>query len=462
MHVKRPGPVLVALALFATACASVPTPQARPGKPSAAKPPAAAAVKQRAAALDAEEFRKALEESYETIVARSTTPAPIVDADASLSMPMPDHRTIQGAVSYFSTDLQASIQDSLYRSSRYKSMIVKVLDEYRLPRGLAYLPVIESAYIPTLTSRAGARGMWQFMPPTAREYGMRVDWWVDERCDPEISTRAAARFLRDLYREFGDWSLVLAAYNAGPGRVRRALAESNSTTFWDLLEKTAVPRETRGYVPTFYATLHIVSDPATYGFALVEDEEAELDQLAVDGPVTLAYVATAAGVDEAELEDLNPAFRRGLLPPGRTAIRMPKGTASRIADRAARLRDEDPSLPVAMMTVRKGDSLERIAKRLKVPVTDLLSMNGRKKNDLRPGDSIYLPVRQEEVSALRQPVDRYYSVRKGDTLFAIARAHGLTVDELRDLNDLTKNHVLHPGDRLRISLGTATLAGGGS
>ena len=180
-------------------------------------------------------------------------------------MNVPDHRSIRGALNYFSTDLHDSIQLSLLRSARYKKLIDATLDQYHLPHGLAYLPVIESAYVANLTSRAGAHGIWQFMPATAREYGLRVDWWVDERADPVKSTRAAAGYLRDLYNRFGDWSLALAAYNAGPGRVQRALTETGARSFWELQDLNAVPKETRGYVPTFFATLLIVSEPSTTG-----------------------------------------------------------------------------------------------------------------------------------------------------------------------------------------------------
>ena len=180
-------------------------------------------------------------------------------------------------MSLFSSTLKSDIQTYLTRSARYKKMIERTLTEAGLPKGLAYLPVIESGYSMTMTSRAGARGMWQFMSDTAREYGLRVDWWVDERADPERSTRAAATYLRDLYRQFNDWPLALAAYNAGPGRIRRAMESTGATTFWELLDEAAVPKETRGYVPTFFATLTIASDPTTYGFRLGQPDRHPAD-----------------------------------------------------------------------------------------------------------------------------------------------------------------------------------------
>lgn len=211
-----------------------------------------------------------------TLTAGKTAAAarPAQPPPASPDIGIPDHRSVFAALAYFTNELRPDIQESLLRSARYKKMIDAALDAHQLPKALAYLPVIESAYVPTLTSRAGAHGMWQFMPQTAREYGLRVNRKVDERTDPELSTRAAAAYLKDLYREFGDWPLALAAYNAGPARIHRAMEETCATTFWELLERRAVPRETRGYVPTFFATIIIAADPAAYGFRI----EAPVDE----------------------------------------------------------------------------------------------------------------------------------------------------------------------------------------
>src|SRR4051794_30100743 len=292
---------LLLLAMLAAACGTAPPP-----KPIAAPRPQSSVLSPQSS-----EYRKALEDAYSQILVRehAPVPAPRVDVEAAASIPIPEHKTIRGALAYFTTDLKPSIQESLLRSAKYKKLIDGALDEAKLPKGLAYLPVIESAYMPTLTSRAGAHGIWQFMPDTAREYGLRVDWWVDERADPERSTRAAVTYLRDLYKQFNDWPLTLAAYNCGPGRIKRALNETSATTFWELLENAAVPRETRGYVPTFFATLIIASDPGTYGFKLGEsnwtDDSTRVD---VDGPLALKTIAEAAGVDEAVLRELNPAL----------------------------------------------------------------------------------------------------------------------------------------------------------
>jgi membrane-bound lytic murein transglycosylase D len=445
------GAVLL-LSIGSIACSTAPAP-----KPVAAPLPVSV--------LEPSPLESELQAARAAIAARESAPpaaAPRVDLEAAASIPIPVHPSIDSAVRLFTRDLKPSIQESLIRSAKYKKLIDQALGELDLPKGLAYLPVIESAYLPTLTSRAGAHGIWQFMPDTAREYGLRVDWWVDERADPERSTRAAATYLKDLYRQFNDWPLALAAYNAGPGRVRRALDSSGATTFWELLEGAAVPKETRGYVPTFFATLLIASDPATYGFRLGEAREFDHKRVEVEGPLSLEYVAEVAQVEESLLREMNPALRRGIVPPGRASIRVPAKAAETIASRAATLKNDDANVAVCSFTLRDGDSLRRIARSIGSSVDTLLAMNNLRSADRAgEGDSLYLPVRARELGALlahRQ--ETLYAVKKGDTVFSIARKHNLTVDELLDLNQLDRSDKLHAGDRLRVSPPRALTAGG--
>jgi len=455
--------VVLLVAVYAVACAT----PAPPPKPVAAATAAPVRQTPSAAKLQADDYRRALEAAYSEIVAREGKPVlkqvvePKVDVEAAASIPIPDHRTIRGALQYFTTDLKPSIQDSLIRSAKYKKLIDKALDDYKLPRGLAYLPVIESAYIPTVTSRAGAHGIWQFMPETAREYGLRVDWWVDERADPERSTRAAAAYLKDLYRQFNDWPLALAAYNAGPGRIRRALHETGGTTFWDLLENEAVPKETRGYVPTFFATLTIASDPATYGFRLGQPLELDLKPVEVEGPLSLRYLASVGKVDEAVLRELNPSLRQGIVPPGKTTLRIPSKAADAVIARATTLKNDDASVAICSYTLREGESLNRLARSLGTDVDTLVAMNNlRSPSAIGEGDSVYLPVRARELGALLSHSDAYYAVKKGDTYYSIAKSHNLTVDELLELNEIDSDHMLHPGERLRVTSPRAVTAGG--
>jgi membrane-bound lytic murein transglycosylase D len=445
--------LLAVVGLYSVACATTPAPQPVPA-------PAIAPVTQ----ADADELRKELEAAFASIATRAAVPAPeipVVDVEAAASIDIPQHRTIDSALRLFTVDMKDSIQTSLIRSGRYRNVIDKALEDQDLPKGLAYLPVIESAYLPTLTSRAGAHGIWQFMPDTAREYGLRVDWWVDERADPERSTKAAAKYLKDLHRMFDDWPLALAAYNAGPGRVRRALQAQGVTTFWELLELGALPKETRGYVPTFFATILIASDPATYGFQLGEPEDLDGKRVEVEGPLSLRYLAEVAGVDADQLEAMNPALRRKILPPGRSAVRVPARAAETIASRARSLREEDAYLAVCTFKLRKGDSVKRLARAIGTKEETILAMNGIE--SARPGDAIYLPVRARELGTLLAHHDDreiYYAVRKGDTVTSIAKKHGLSAAELRELNELAKTAKLRPGQKLRVTQGRTMTAGG--
>jgi len=446
--------LLSAVALYTVACATAPAPVTTPAAPAVS------------AQLDATELRAELEKAHAHILARTDSKTPpadaaVVDLEAAASIPMPEHRTIDSAVRLFSVDMKDSIQASLLRSGRYRNLIDKALEAEKLPKGLAYLPVIESAYLPTLTSRAGAYGIWQFMPDTAREYGLRVDWWVDERADPERSTAAAAKYLKDLHRMFDDWSLALAAYNCGPGRVRRTLADAGASTFWELLDNGLLPKETRGYVPTFFATLRIASDPQTYGFELGQAMDSDAKRVDVRGPVSLDYIAEVIGADESVLKELNPALRRGVVPPGRAAVRVPARHAETLVARADTLRQEDAYLRYCLFKVREGDTIKRLARKIGAQPETLQAMNNLGANErLRSGEAIYLPVRARELSALLSRQDDYYAVRKGDTLFSIAKRNGLTVAELRDLNDLPKAAKLRVGQKLRVDAPNALTAGG--
>lgn len=453
--------LLTGMGFFAMACAST-------ALPPNAVPPAVPTLTSPSAQLDADAFRKELEEAHGAILARNTgapsPDTPIVDLEAAASIAIPAHGTIDSAVRLFSGRMKNSIQGSLTRSGRYRRLIDRTLAEENLPKALAYLPVIESAYIPTLTSKAGAHGIWQFMPATAREYGLRVDWWIDERADPEKSTRAAAAYLRDLHRMFDDWSLALAAYNCGPGRVRRTLQSAGASSFWELLDAGLLPKETRGYVPTFYATILIASDPDTYGFELGDPLDHEEQTISVRGPVSLDYIAEVASVDRDLLKELNPALRRGVVPPGRGEIRVPRKAVERLAAHADSLHQEDDYIKFATYRVRSGDSVKKLARALGTSPEALLAMNNLDENDgLRTGASIYVPARAREVNALianAENDDVYYAVKKGDTLYSIAKRNGLTITTLRDLNDLPKDTTLRLGQKLRVSAPRTMTAGG--
>src|SRR3954451_8130301 len=442
--------------LLSVACASAPPPPPTPV-------PVIPASNIRA---DFDNAKRDYDQVYAEILAHEQKPvnAPAVDIAAAKSIDVPQHHSIPAAVALFSNELRGDIQTYLTRSSKYRALIEKTLAEFDLPKGIAYLPVIESGYTPTMTSRSGAHGIWQFMPDTAREYGLRVDWWVDERADPELSTRAAAQYIRDLYREFNDWSLALAAYNCGPGRIRRALADTGASTFWDLVDQGAVPKETRGYVPTFFATIRIATDPGSYGFTLGAPETIDTKQVELEGPVSLRYLANVASVDESILKSLNPEYRHGVLPPGRSSVRVPSKAVEAVLARAERLKNDDESIAVCSFTMRDGDSLKRLARAIGTDVDTILAMNNLSSSKkAREGTTLYLPVRARELGAMLAHADDevYYAVKRGDTLYSIAKKHRLTVDDLLELNDLRRGHKLHAGEKLRVYATRTLTAGGG-
>jgi peptidoglycan lytic transglycosylase D len=222
---------------------------------------------------------------------------------------------------------------------------------------------------------------------------------VDRRsADPDLSTRAAAAYLKDLHQEFQDWPLALAAYNAGPRRIHRALDETRTSTFWDLLELTAIPRETRGYVPTFFAALIIASDPATYGFRLTDPIEPDIQRVPIEGPLSVRFLAETIDIDEAVLRELNPALRRGIVPPGRAVVRIPSKFTESLLARATTLKNDDPFVAVCTYTVRERDTVKRLAKAIGTKPHTILAMNGISR--LRRGESIYLPVRATDLGHL--------------------------------------------------------------
>ena len=392
-------------------------------------------------------YRIALEEAAVSLGSTVTPPRPL-----RLELPIPEHDAVEAAIGYFSGARRETIQASFRRSAPWVPMIHEILASYDLPADLAYLPVIESGYRSTLTSSAGAHGMWQFMAPTAREYGLRVDWWVDERADPWKATRAAAHYLSDLHRMFGDWPLALAAYNCGPGRVRRTLEAENATTFWELLDKRALPKETRGYVPTFYATIALAARPERYGFDLPTATPPEHRQVEVRGPLSLRFLSAAAGLDEDQIRSLNPDLRHGVVPPGIWALKVPDAeVAATIASRDWYL--EDSLVRVASYSLRRGEDLESFSTRVGVDAKELRSINGLRNPSVPAGTTLWVPLSQSELSARLShapSADHTHVVAAGETLYSIARRNGITVDDLVELNRLRSGHVIHPGDRLLV------------
>lgn len=284
----------------------------------------------------------------------------------------------------------------LRRSATYFPMIEHVFAEENVPDELKYLALVESGLNPQAFSRARAGGLWQFVPTTARHYGLTVNPWVDERLDPEKSTRAAARHLRDLYAMFGDWQLALAGYNCSPGIIRRAVRNARQRldrepTFWDIYDD--IPVETRNYVPTFIAAALIISNPGAFDLERVDPgPRYTFDYVPVEGTLTLDTVADLAGVDPSSVQALNPELRRDRLPLSRGPyyIRLPYGTYQTFQQNYESLPDREKAETLTHV-VRAGETVGRIAQRYGVRWQALLDANGLASGNLEVGSTLTIP-----------------------------------------------------------------------
>lgn len=252
-----------------------------------------------------------------------------------------DHPKVTDFVSKFQTDLRGFYGRALERSGRYLPRIESILRQEGVPTELAYLPLVESGFRTHAVSPARAVGLWQFIPDTGRRYGLRIDSFVDERRDPIKSTRAAARYLKDLYGMFNDWHLCLAAYNTGEGRISRLLSASDAEDFWQLSERGYLFRETQDYVPGFLAALQIASQPEAYGFEPPRKESLMYDVLHIAHPMPLATIAAWSHTSLQELKELNPALIRDVVPPGGYTVRIPDGTRPQVERTYTSLTDRE-------------------------------------------------------------------------------------------------------------------------
>lgn len=348
------------------------------------------------------------------------------------------------------TEYRQRIDTGMSRSGLYLPMIRSKLLDAGLPQDLAYLPLIESAFSTTAYSRARALGMWQFISSTGRHYGLSVGSLVDERRDPELSTDAAVAYLADLYGEFGDWNLALAAYNSGAGNVRRAIRRSGSRDFWTL--RRYLPRETRNYVPAYIASVIVAKQPEKHGFTAPRESDWNFDEITVDDALDLEFLAGKVDLELATLRELNPAIRRDLTPAaGRTTIRLPVGYGTK-AETILASTPKSEWAPRMMHTVRRGESLYSIAQRYGSSVSAVRQANAIRGNLIHPGQTLVVP-RFGNVS--RPAVQRIadggtYVVQRNDTLWDISRSFGTGVDELCAANGLSRGATIRPGQKLAI------------
>jgi membrane-bound lytic murein transglycosylase D len=378
------------------------------------------------------------------------------------------------AVDYFQNGRgRNSMSVGLERIGVYRPMVERILKEEGVPLDLIYLAQAESAFVPRAISRAKARGMWQFISSRGKEYGLRQTWWIDERSDPEKSTRAAARHLNDLFMEFNDWYLAMAAYNAGPLRIEQALKRTGSTTFWELADKRALPKETINYVPTIVALAIIGRDPGQYGFNVEPDPPLDIERVSLEKATDLRVIAENLGVPLDLLKDLNPHVLRWTTPPDDPDFELilPKGYSDKFTEKVVTL-PENERILWRYHDVKKGETLSIIARSFGVSVNDLTQANKiSAKSPLRVGQELLIPMSgatrapapaaaTSTTSAPRVAANApartqtasptVYKVRQGDTLSAIAAKFNVSINDLKKWNKLTSTR-LDIGQKLSLA-----------
>jgi membrane-bound lytic murein transglycosylase D len=330
----------------------------------------------------------------ELLPASSISPVPL-SLPASRQLTVPLNQRVLSYIELFQGRLHDFIDTGMRNGSKYLPMIQKIFTAQGLPLDLAYVPLVESAFRPEAISRASAKGVWQFMRGTALENGLRHDWYIDERSNPEKATLAAANYLKTLAATFGgDWPLALASYNGGPGRVQKAIQRVGAADFWSLAARpTLLPRETREYVPMILAAIVIARNPAQYGFAFDTVEGPPFETIRLPRAVELKRVAEWTGTPVEILKALNPELRRPMTPVKVTdyALNVPVGTGIEIARRMDQANGDD-LISLTHYTVKNGDTLAAVARKLHISRSDLAEANDLSASaPLKAGQELMVP-----------------------------------------------------------------------
>jgi membrane-bound lytic murein transglycosylase D len=354
---------------------------------------------------------------------------------------------VAGYINYFSTRGRGTLERALARSGQYDEMIRRVLKEEGVPQDLIYLAQAESGFHPLALSRAGARGMWQFMASRATGYGLERDWWVDERQDPEKSTRAAAHHLKDLYSEFGDWYLAMAAYNSGPGTVQNAVKRTGYADYWQLYKRNVLPKETRNYVPIILAVTIMAKNPEQYGLNnVVTEKPVPYDAVKIDYPVDLRLVAECVDASASTLQDLNPSLLRLTTPKDREfELHLPAGTKDRYLAAVTAI---PPDMRVwwRYHKVASGDTLASVARAFHTSRQAIVQANNLDGDEnLQVEGELIIPVAPgkhsvDEVASYSRRATSY-KVRKGDTVQTVADNFGVSPSMVRRWNHLKGDSV---------------------
>ena len=404
----------------------------------------------------------------------------VIEEEQQITIPLVLNKKVENAIHYFQGRGRRVFTKWLQRSGWYREMIVAILKEEGVPEELLYLAMIESGFNPNAKSYARAVGIWQFISSTGKAYGLTSSWWYDERRDPEKSTRAAAKHLRDLYQRFDNWYLAIAGYNYSPGKIEKRLQRYNVEEFWDL---PRLPRQTRNYVPTFIAAVHIAKNPAEYGFFVEPETPVIYDTVTVKECVDLNVVAECVNNSFDELKRLNPALLRWCTPPDRErwVLNIPRGSRELFLTNYSRVPD-DQKLTYINHLIRRGETLSQISRKYGVNIEEIKRVNKIRGTFIREGQVLVIPYPQNKQYAKviskqpavyaaedeppREPVSsvpgrekQVHLVKSGETLWEIATRYGVEVHQIRSWNGLSGSRKIYPDQRLNIWLPPGTVPG---
>jgi len=396
-----------------------------------------------------------LKEVEKHVVITPAEPA-IKIAEPAYDIPMELNTKVLDYVEIFQTTRRRSFEAGLVRSRKYEAMMKPIFAELGIPTDLYYLALIESGFNPKAYSYAKAMGIWQFIASTGKIYGLSRTDWLDERRDPEKATRAAARHLKDLFDELGSWPLAFAAYNAGKGRVQRAIAKAGTDDFWSL----DLPAQTRNYVPAYFAALIIAKDPERYGFQLEYEQLEPTDVIEVGGGTRLSLVAALCRTSVDTIQGLNPELRKATVPPGpKYALKIPAGRTEALMAGLAKIPAGKATAGLSSYRVAPGDTLFSIAQRHGTSLEAIREANRLRGTDIRPGQQLAIPgMRLAEAPIPRAPgrvvvssaQPPSYRVRPGDNPWSIARRFNVDLDDLLAWNGLDAEVVLSVGQTIAL------------
>ncbi len=393
--------------------------------------------------------------------------------ESTYDIPIVKNETVQEYINYYQTRNRSHFELWLTRSGRYLPSMKEIFKSFELPEDLVFLALIESGFNPHAYSRSKASGPWQFMKATGKKYGLKVTRWVDERRDPIKSTYAAAKYLKDLYGMFGSWPLALASYNAGEGKVMRAMARTKAEDFWDLSSTRYLRPETKNYVPQFMAATIIAKNPEKFGFSLSYYEPLKFDTVLIDRSTDLRVIARVVHSSYEIIKELNPELKKGMTPPlsPNYPLRIPEGTKTLFEENFGKV-PEYTKILKQKHRVRRGETLLSISKRFGVPIQDLADTNSLDPNSkLHRGKILIIPLGKADQTGDSSPViapksnlkmgaslrsctkcrngQRYalYKVKKGDTLYHLSKKYSVEIASLKNINHIQE---LKVGARIMI------------